>query len=187
MATFSQSTLTKIDFSCIYIDDEAALRLCRGFQLMRHLKRLDLSHNLIGNDGITAIGEWLTNNKTLTFLDLRKNMIGVSHAAQVFEGVVTRNYILLEIRLFEKPYGCRKVTCFNAFIKAMCSRNGSFQWCHAHAMIVDIVIALAPLGIPCWVLLWIVDWLPHVAQVGTDLLKIRLIERVTESMRKIRK
>jgi len=155
---------------------------------MRHLKRLDLSHNLIANDGMTAIGEWLATNKTLTFLDLRKNMIGVSHAWQIMENVIgERNCTLLNVYLLGKSHGCRKVNCLNAFIKAMCSHNGSFQWCHAHAIIVDIVMALAPLNIPCWVLLWIVDWLPRVAQVGTELLKIRLIERVTESMRNARK
>lgn len=49
-----------------------------------------------------------------------------------------------------------------------------------HNAIVDICIALASatVELPSYPLLWIVDWLPHVATRISELRKIRLIERV---------
>ena len=55
----------------------------------------------------------------------------------------------------------------------------------AHPDIIGICLALAPLDLPPYVLLWIVDWLPRY-----DLLshhkKIHLIESVVKSIRKLK-
>ena len=56
---------------------------------------------------------------------------------------------------------------------------------YAQADIVSICIALAPLELPPYVLLWILDWLPRY-ELLSELRKLRLIEAVRESIRRCR-
>jgi hypothetical protein len=68
---------------------------------------------------------------------------------------------------------------------------GTF-WVVIHAQILDIVIALAALDLPAYVLLWIMDWVPRLfcfADVPAEITehrKISLIMRVVESIRSVR-
>jgi len=56
----------------------------------------------------------------------------------------------------------------------------------AHESLVGICISLAPLALPAYVLLWIIDWLQEYT-FKPEIRKIRLIEAVTESIRRIEK
>jgi hypothetical protein len=49
----------------------------------------------------------------------------------------------------------------------------------------DTVFALSPLGLPDYVVLWIIDWLPHVAHVWSELKKITLIRGVSNSIKRL--
>jgi hypothetical protein len=53
----------------------------------------------------------------------------------------------------------------------------------AHQNLVGICLALAPLCLPAYVVLWIIDWLPEYAR-KPEIKKIRLIQGVTESVRR---
>ena len=58
-------------------------------------------------------------------------------------------------------------------------------WVLLHAQIRDIVMALAPLALPAYHLLWIIDWLPR-ATLVTEYRKISHITRVVESINRVR-
>ena len=55
-----------------------------------------------------------------------------------------------------------------------------------HLLLFDTVYALSPLGLPDYVVLWIIDWLPHVAHVWSELKKISLIRGVSASVKRLR-
>ena len=52
----------------------------------------------------------------------------------------------------------------------------------AHQNLLSISLALAPLQLPAYVILWIIDWLPEYSQ-KPEIRKIRLIQGVTERRR----
>jgi hypothetical protein len=52
--------------------------------------------------------------------------------------------------------------------------------------IVDIVLAISSLNLPGYVLLWIIDYLPEVVNGWTELEKIRAIDGVVKSARRIK-
>ena len=56
-------------------------------------------------------------------------------------------------------------------------------WRAVHALITNVVVALSPLTTNVYVLLWIVDWLPHVQRVHSEFRKVQLIENVLGSIR----
>lgn len=55
-----------------------------------------------------------------------------------------------------------------------------------HAVVSNITVALAPIDLTPYVLLWIVDWLPYVSTHMPTLTKLRLIESLQTSIRKVR-
>lgn len=55
-----------------------------------------------------------------------------------------------------------------------------------HPEILDFCISMWPLRLPNYVLLWIVDWLPNYCK-ASHIRKIRLIESISKSIRKIRR
>lgn len=64
--------------------------------------------------------------------------------------------------------------------------NRQLTWRKVHALIVDVVVALFPLRLPVYVVLWIVDFLPGIARAHRQYRKVMLIEGVTASMRRLR-
>lgn len=56
---------------------------------------------------------------------------------------------------------------------------------YAHADIINICLALAPLDLPPYVLLWIMDWLPNYDRLSHHK-KIELIESVVKSIRAVK-
>jgi len=85
------------------------------------------------------------------------------------------NFTLLDIHCYSNEY---------PLVKAICARNNELQWPKVHAMIVDIVIALAPRRLPVYCLLWIIDWLPWIERAHAEIKKVRLIESVMRSVQK---
>lgn len=81
---------------------------------------------------------------------------------------VSRNYSLIDITL-SKSGRLQKLQ------EEVVDRNKSLAWRLVHPVIVDIVIALAPLKLLNYVILWIIDCLPHLERGLRHILKIRLI------------
>jgi hypothetical protein len=62
--------------------------------------------------------------------------------------------------------------------------NRRRKWILVHGIVRDHCMALMPLDLPAYVLLWLCDWLPNVAVV-TEIKKIRLIENLIASRRRV--
>jgi hypothetical protein len=60
-----------------------------------------------------------------------------------------------------------------------------WRWRSHYEKLLSICIAMARLDLPAYVLLWIVDFLPFFSVATTELRKIRLIEGVHNSVRRI--
>lgn len=61
------------------------------------------------------------------------------------------------------------------------------KWKKVHRLIVDCVVAMAPLNLPAYVLLWIVDALPHIEFAVRHFKKITLIIALVDSIRATKK
>ena len=59
-------------------------------------------------------------------------------------------------------------------------------YCNSMWRVVEIVLAMAPLDLPGYVLLWIIDFLPDVVEGWTEVDKITLITNIINSVRKVR-
>ena len=66
-------------------------------------------------------------------------------------------------------------------IRALLDRNESVEWRKVHAVLLDAYIALSALQLPPYVMLWIVDWLPHYEHVSR-IKKVALLESLYKSM-----
>jgi hypothetical protein len=55
-----------------------------------------------------------------------------------------------------------------------------------HAQILDIVIAMAPLDLPTYILLWIIEWLPRGTERSSELQRISLITNIVKSIRRVK-
>jgi hypothetical protein len=60
------------------------------------------------------------------------------------------------------------------------------EWKVLFVTVRDIVFVLFPLRLPNYVLLEIIDWLPHLYYAAPHKSKIRLIENVNRSCRKVK-
>lgn len=69
----------------------------------------------------------------------------------------------------------------NAFRNSIRERNRSLQWRLVQPKILDICVAMAPLQLPPYVLLWIIDWLPFYEAAVSHHKKIALIENINNS------
>jgi hypothetical protein len=66
---------------------------------------------------------------------------------------------------------------FEDMLKANVATTKSLQWCNIQQRLIDICIALSPLDLPPYVLLEIIDWLPHWATCAPHSRKIEFIIR----------
>lgn len=150
-------------------------------------------HAVLGNETQLPIAEaysaLLIKNQTLTTIDFgllclfgptqQSSFLNVCCADFDFYHVPSctlvlagaeRNYGLLSMPRFG-----RMTTIVSAQLNAICARNRELQWASVAPRIVDIVLALAPLELPAYVLLWIIDWLPHFERAVNHFRKIKFV------------
>ena len=73
-----------------------------------------------------------------------------------------------------------------AEIEAILKRNDSLRWRTVHPWLLDTCLAMSPLELPPYVLLWIVDWIPFFEHAVSHRKKIHLIESIRDSVWRIR-
>jgi hypothetical protein len=73
----------------------------------------------------------------------------------------------------------------NRQLKAVLERNGAIYWPQVAPRLLDIAVALAPLTLPAYVVLEIIDWLPLIRLVNHKK-KIDLIISVTRAFQQSR-
>ena len=66
------------------------------------------------------------------------------------------------------------------------SKRVVIEWQNVHGSIIDLVIAMAPVQLPAYILLWLLEWLHPEWQVHTEHLRVSLIISVVKSIREIR-
>jgi hypothetical protein len=157
----------------------------------------------VGNEGARAIVHALESNVTVTDMHLEGEYCGtlsasfvevldldiaydndIMHHEDAIDRLLTRNKVRLRTR----------VNIVMMFLSAVLQR---LQWRVVHPQLLDICMAFAPLHLPPYVVLEVFDWLPTWQRVdGIDwnksymhlvshIKKIRLIEGVQRSRKKV--
>jgi hypothetical protein len=203
------TNLCHLSFAGCAIDCDTLAAICCELQTNTTLKKLNLSRCNFRARGLDALAQFLSKNKSLQKVKLhRMRLEDESAAMRFYETIFDTNYTLLRVSIVEgrpetillggPPHGCGMssrvlfpfdfIDVVQARLNKMCERNVKMRWCVIHPLIVDIVIALAsaPLNLPAYVLLWIIDWLPHLERAHSELKKIRLIANVIESIRRVK-
>ena len=192
------TNLCHLSFAGCSINCDTLAAICCELQTNTTLKKLNLSRCNFRARGLDALAQFLSKNKSLQKVKLhRMRLEDESAAMRFYETICDTNYTLLRVSIVEgRPETILSRALFpfdfldvvQARFNKMCERNVKMRWCVIHPLIVDIVIALAsaPLNLPAYVLLWIIDWLPHLERAHSELKKIRLIANVIESIRRVK-
>lgn len=81
------------------INDEHARKIAHEIKGLSHITTLNFNHNLIGNDGITALGEAFETMPNLTSIDLYGNRFDATGAANLFSSLNKINSLVhIDIR-----------------------------------------------------------------------------------------
>ena len=131
-------------------------------------------------EGVKALAEALSTNKSLLSIDLSYIAIIDEQIAKEFISTLHFNFTILEIKFCNLHL--QDVFCFEFE-----QRNKLLQWKNQHAILLEICIAMKPLGLPSYVLLWIYDQFGHGEASINQFKKVSLLESVEESARKIKR
>lgn len=71
------------------------------------------------------------------------------------------------------------------YINNILERNMKLHWEYRYEQIIEIILAMFPLNLPPYVMLWIIDWIYEDNKYSTHLKKINHIMKLYESIRKI--
>ena len=82
--------LTSIQLSKMEVTSKSAEKVAKVIECNEILEDLDISHNLLGNDGVCVIGNSLKCNKTLQMLNISKNDISSDGAKKLAEALVDK-------------------------------------------------------------------------------------------------
>jgi len=195
----SNTSLRCISLTNCLLTCDLFIAFCDALERNTTLTKLNVSRNYIRARGLAALGAMLTRNKTLLNVKLHCNEFDNPEIAlRLYNTICESNYTLLRISMTQVSYdykgralGVVGPTRFfhdthwpdvQTLLNNICKRNSLMCWRVIHALIVDIVVAMAPLNLPGYVLLWIIDWLPMM-RAHTEYKKISLITRVIASIR----
>jgi hypothetical protein len=156
--------------------------LCAAIGRSKSLREIDFSDQCILPPGALVVAQMLATNTTITSAKFGRGHCNEYRPAAAFCDLLwANNYTLCEL---DFELGWRLDIDFE--VARLCKRNTALAWPSVQRLIIDIVVALAPLNLPGYVLLWIIDWLPHLARLHAELKKISLIVNVIGSIRRRR-
>jgi len=169
-ALMSNTSLVHIDLSSNKIGPEGGRAIARVLKANTRVTYIDLSYNLIDIEACAAIADALHYNTHLKNLYLSGNPTGVEGGKAIAQ-VLSMNYSLLDVLIDEYDLG------------VLLNRNQALIWRNVHCRVLDVCLALAPLSLPTYVVLEIVDWLPpmSVAVWHHHAKKVQLIATVLRS------
>lgn len=174
----SSQSLRSLYMRRMWLDDAAIESLCESLAENKSIKYIDWSGNTFGDDGLAALIELLQNNKTIVGVDLRDNVLCGNIGLVMFLALESCNYTLTKVLV--------DADCESLELQHMCARNSVYQWRTVHGIILDTVLALEPLQLTAYVLLWILDFFPHWEVAHTEYRKVTLIVAIINSMRRIK-
>jgi hypothetical protein len=161
-----------------------------GFILMNtpNLLTLNLSRNVFQDAGVIALAQILVDNKSVAFLNLQQNGVtegGNLTCLQILESSYTIcSYLVLnDISMLNRNGRVVAVKVVDDYG----SRNKCLRWINVRTILADIYLALAPLKLPAYVMLWILDYLEPMALAADHhhMKKITLLQNLINSRRSI--
>jgi len=173
----SISNFQTITLNCCHLGSVQCELLFEGLTAATCLQHLNVWECQLGERGVQAIGKFIQTSATLDCVSLRD--LGVPETR-------LRDLLLPSLQLNYRLSWCELWVGIDLCL-ALARRNASLRWPVVRNCLIDITIALAPLKLPTYVLLWIVNWLPDYEVVHSDLKKIRVIEGTVDSIRKTEK
>jgi hypothetical protein len=127
------------------------------------LLTLNLSNNLFRDAGLIALAQLLAKNKSVAFFNVAGNKVSAEGGSRCLE-ILDSNYILCSYYLFlETQEFFDGKTCQTYTPYGFIARNRNLRWMNIHVILTDIYLSLAPLNLPAYVLLWILDYLEPMA------------------------
>jgi hypothetical protein len=182
----SNQTLVELTIYNCHMTYDNLVALCNALIHHRNttLKSLVLTGDFSGR-GLTPLTTLLQTNKSITLVKfIERNQYQPTDwvAMERFCDAIRHvNYTVTTLLIANVRADYIKMA------DPICARNQQLQWPKVHAMILDAVITLAPLQLPAYILLWIFDWLPWIERAHVELKKIRLIESVIGSIRRVKR
>lgn len=101
----------------------------------------------------------------------------------VADAIAARNRVLVHMAVAKCQ--CRLFIVRRRRCRHRCVAQ-QLAWRFVHALVVDIVLGMEALQLSVYVLLWIIDWLPHQNRVHTSYRKVKLIGAVLASIQRVR-
>jgi hypothetical protein len=152
------------------------------------LQILELRENDLDDTSIVSISEVLADSTSIRFVDFGLNPIS-DNAYSWCMNIWQRNYTVCSLKIHHPGvWGViRGYTSTVLTLENYIERNRSLLWHNVHSQLVEFYLALAPLGLPTYIMLWIFDWLSPmtIAPEHNHVRKIRLLEGLVVSRRKM--
>lgn len=157
-------------------DEDFVEMLCRGLNLMR-LRMFGIvcrSPNVL-----LRVAQSVAESKTIHSLIIYTTFQVEQNDVEQFVLHIENNYILTDLHFALLPF---------SMINTLTKRNHDLRWERVHRFIVKATIALfEAFRLPVYLILSIVDSLPHLNRAHSQFKKVKLIERVVAQMRRMRR
>jgi len=156
--------VTSINLFYNQIGVEGAKALAEALETNKTVTSISLTHNQIGDEGAKALAEALKANETVTSINLFDNRIG-DEGAKMIRKALMINVSVTMLDLDSDYIDTQIVRSIDNALQI----NEQLQWSRIHPYLLELCIVFAPLRLPPYVMLEIVDWLPtHVAIKDVD-------------------
>jgi hypothetical protein len=174
----SKSLLRKFSIKNTNLNLNGVAALFKALLATGTLQSLTIWECSLGTLELLVIGKFIEASKTITSIDL--------------DSVVPRDFDWSSLRQsLIANYSLRQ--CWfngvthheNDFVRATMERNAQVCWANIHPLLVNVTIAMTSLNLPVYVILWIIDWLPHIHAAHTEYRKVRVIAGVADSIRRV--
>jgi Ran GTPase-activating protein (RanGAP) involved in mRNA processing and transport len=172
--------LTKLGMCECGLSDEVALQIAQCIARNRSLAILRLDDNLLTSDAVCVIAEALKTNTTLVELSLSGNDVSADAGLAIID-MLRLNITLLSLTIDHAVFSAHDAVMIEALLK----RNDAIAPHKVAPILLDVALALAPLKLPTYVLLEIVDWFPFFVALSRSW-KISRLERVRDSVKRVR-
>jgi hypothetical protein len=146
--------LFSLSLDNLQLAHENALYLPTMLTRCTRLASLSLFDNCLTAEHVTKISNVLVPSKWIRYVDFSGNAYEPSDIED-FLAIWKHNYSVARLEFDHIAVRAKQ----NQFKHNLCARNMRLYWGSIHEYFVDIYMVLAPLELPVYVLLWILDWL----------------------------
>jgi hypothetical protein len=175
--------LKSLDLHELNLPSSTMIHLLQLLKSLKKLKTLSLYGNQFTKEDLFAISNVVkSHNKFIRNVDFSHNNFSQQDEAELVANWKD-NYSVVKLYFFlPKQPGTRV-----GLGRPICERNEPLRWRNMRPIIIDLFIALAPLDLPLYTMLWIFDWLEPMS-VSPDhrhYAKVYLLEKLINSRRTV--